>query len=189
MVDQPRSPLLTTRQGPTFQSLAQANRSLGLFGAQGSGVLDRFNEEPPPYRSRSQTPIDVDEPDEQEEDPALLRRLEEAARNIPIKWAADPYAGMTQEEKQQALRWEKGLLERYEERMREGKERHEKQWDRQPEFGLFGAKPTFGSSPPAESAESSIARGRKRKRDEDSDVSGGHEAGSPELEHDTASPP
>ena len=155
------------------RALAEANQRLRLFNASPTLLERRFNKSSPPYRSQSGTPVGGGPSEVSQDDPALLRKLREIARMIPLKWAENQYAGMSQKEKQEALEeWEeiRTCIEK-------DKEKREKRLDKflyeGPTYGLFPDDDEAPESPPTVHTPRTRPTVGKRKR----------EAGDPHREH------
>jgi hypothetical protein len=122
MATLPTSPNVLTRNGPTFQGLAEANQQLQGFIAQPGLFGCRFNEPPPPYYSRSPTPHDSGPEGREEDDPALLLALERNARTFVANWERYRNEAMTQEEKEHELALRNRLRQQIATRKREEEE-------------------------------------------------------------------
>ena len=163
----------TTRPDPSYRALAEANQRRRLFNASPTMLELCFNKTPPPYRSQSGTPLGGGPSEVSQDDPALLRRLRKIARMIPLKWAENQYAGMSQKEKQEALEeWEeiRNCIEK-------DKEEREKRLDKflyeGPTYGSFPDDDEAPESPPTVHTPLIRPTAGKRKR----------EAGDPHREH------
>ena len=114
-------PNTSTRPGLTYQALSEANWRLQLF-ADSPGALDRrFDGPPPPYRSRSVTPVNEGPNEVIHDSPELLRRLEENARRLPYLWKKyedKAFLALPQKEKQRLIEQRAALRKRMEERKR-----------------------------------------------------------------------
>lgn len=174
-------PNTSTRPGPTYQALSEANRRLLLFG-NASGTLDRrFDELPPPYRSRSITPVDLRPANVTEDTPELLERLKENARMLPFLWKAHwdaEFAALPQEEKQRLIDKRAALRKREEEREKRRKEAIDRIFSNLPTIdnpnGLFAVpkdktQPATTASPNPDEPTSTETRKRKREIGNNSD--------------------
>jgi hypothetical protein len=150
-------PLFRDRTDPSFIELTEATRNL--------------QRSPPPYFSRSLTPVERGS-DEQQDDAAFLQALEETARRLPMKWAANIYAGMSEEQRLFAIQRGKEIDRQI------AKEREEriladaKFFSKPTEARLF-TEPrilSFDSWTPTEPPNQSVAPCRKRKVMQESDI-------------------
>lgn len=159
--------LFADQQGPSHQELAEANRGLQIFGEQGSASFERFNHTPPPYRSRSVTPLENDNPARSETDSAVLPRLKEAARRLPIEYARNPWKGMTQREIERAIQKGYEIDRRIAKKERETQERIKEAMRLSPNWDLFAGveeSPSHLETTLADAAEPRVSNNCKRKR-------------------------
>ena len=149
-----------TVPGLGYDAMEEVNHALRLIREEGEAAFTRFSRSPPLFRTQSSTPYEVNSSDEKEEDPALLKALEETARRLPIEWAKRR-AHMTEEEKEESRRWKEDFDQRTARREQEQKEMIEKFFASQPVPDIFKPRAELLQTTLEERAPTR----RKRKRD------------------------
>lgn len=112
---------------PRYTELAHATRQLELFAANPPAPNSRYDESPPPYASRTNTPSYDSDDGRHEETEEQLQSLRMAGDVHERRLKEDPYYGMTSEQRRRAIEEGKWLTEEAR-RRKEAEKRCKNEW-------------------------------------------------------------
>ena len=156
-----------TKAGPGIGAILQANEQLQAHPASPSAFERRFDESPPSYHSRSRShslTLNVEPSEAADDDPAILQKLAEDARAIPMLWEQNRYLGWSTESIQRDINAWNDAGKRVEQAKAEKKERLFKLLISGPSYGLFENHEAIPKDASSNHLQTDKAMTGKRKR-------------------------